>query len=204
MEDLTSLMSIIDDISKAFPEGKYLEACTHMKNIYKRLPRATSPDVNLVRIQTPRPLFDSDSDSENDENYRIVVRGDARERQELSEIGSLIYRCERGIRQIESRLRYLKVKQRITQSVKKDAVRERAQQLGYRLREYNIEELRARGHQIPDERSFYRSYLERYNSATRNLIDNLKDDLNNINQERRRHLDRRDELQTLFFGAPLQ
>lgn len=196
MEDLTSLMSILDDISKSFPEGKYLEACTHMKNIYKRLPRATSPEVNLPSIRAPRPLLESDS--EDDDNYRVVVRAVAREREELSQIGTHIYRCTQEIQRIESRLKYLKIKQRITASIKKDAVRERAQQLGYRLREYSIEELRAKGHHIPDERSFYKGYLERYNSMVRDLINNLRGDLVTINQQKTDYINRREELRIMF------
>ncbi len=77
MEDLTSLMSIIDTLSKSFPEGDYLKACNHMKNLYKVVPRATSPEVNLPRINTnrrPIPFPESESDSDEDDGNDFQIR----------------------------------------------------------------------------------------------------------------------------------
>ena len=204
MEDLTGLMSILDNISKSFPEGEYLKACNHMKNLYKVVPRQTSPEVFAPRIRTPRRLLDSDSESEDDNDDFLIIERPNQQRQELAEIGSIIYRYDQEIRRIESRLRYLKPKQRITASVRRDAVRERAQQLGVRLRQYTVEELRAKGHHLPNERSFYKSYLDRQNIITNDLIADLRGDLMDLNAARTTSLNRRDELQTLFFGAPLQ
>jgi hypothetical protein len=77
MEDLTSLMQSIDLISKSIPEGEYLKMCHNMKNLYKVVPRPTSPEVALPRVQTHvpfqprRPFPESDSEEEqNDEDLR--------------------------------------------------------------------------------------------------------------------------------------
>jgi hypothetical protein len=43
-----------------------------------------------------------------------------------------------------------------------------------------MEELRAKGHNVPNERSFYRGYLERQNLLTRDIITDLKDDIEAI------------------------
>jgi hypothetical protein len=43
-----------------------------------------------------------------------------------------------------------------------------------------MEELRAKGHNVPDERGFYRGYLERQNLLTRDIITDLKDDIEAI------------------------
>jgi hypothetical protein len=202
MEDLTSLMQSIDLISKSIPEGEYLKMCHNMKNLYKVVPRPTSPEAHLPRVRVPRPIVDSDSDSEDDAEFQIVPRYEA-ERAELAGIGAIIGRYTREIKQVESRLRYLKIKQRVTAGVRKDAVRERAQQLGFRLREYTIEELRAKGHHIPDERSFYKNYLERQNLITRDVMSDLRDDLIELNTAKVMAIGRRGDLQTLIFGAPL-
>jgi hypothetical protein len=203
MEDLTSLMQSIDLISKSIPEGEYLKMCHNMKNLYKVVPRPTSPEIYIPRIRAPRPILESDSDSEGDDDFQIVPRYET-ERAELAEIGSIIGRYTREIRTVESRLKYLKIKQRITANVRRDAVRERAQQLGIRLQNLTIEELRAKGHHVPNERNFYRGYLERQNLITRDLVADLNGDLLDLNQALEATLARREQLQTLLFGAPLR
>lgn len=179
MESLVSLMQSIDLISKSIPEGDYLKMCNDMKDIYKVIPRPTSPDAHLPRIRTPRRVLESDSESDDDDDdddfrleNRLVI-----DRQGLERLATYIREYDQKIRRIQSRLRYLKIKQRITAGVRKDAVRERAQQLEIRLREFTIEELRAKGHHVPDERSFYKNYLERQNLITRDIINDLNDEL---------------------------
>ena len=205
MDSLVSLMQSIDLISKSIPEGDYLKMCNDMKDIYKVIPRPTSPGAHLPRIRTIRALPESDSESDDDDDdhdFQLVPRYQS-ERNELAGIGAIIGRYTEEIKRVESRLKYLKIKQRITAGVRKDAVRERAQQLGFRLREYTIEELRAKGHHIPDERSFYKNYLERQNLITRDVMNDLRDDLTELNAAKVRTVGRRAELQTLIFGAPL-
>jgi hypothetical protein len=171
-------MSLIDLNSKSLPEGEYLKACNYMKDIYKCVPRPTSPEAALPRINTNRqPLPLSDSDSEDDE---LELRPIQQMRDELTEVNLNMTRAAHQMRQRESRLRYLKIKQRVTAAVRKDAVRERAQQLGIRLREYTMDELRAKGHNVADERSFYKGYLERQNLLTRDIMTDLKDEIEEI------------------------
>jgi len=178
MEALTQLMSLIDLNSKSLPEGEYLKACNYMKDIYKYVPRPSSPEATLPRINTHRqPIPLSDSDSEEDD---LALRRIQQMRVELTEVNLNMSRAALQIRQRESRLRYLKIKQRVTAAVRKDAVRERAQQLGVRLRQYTMDELRAKGHNVTDERSFYRGYLERQNLLTRDIVTDLKDEIEEI------------------------
>ena len=183
MDSLVSLMQSIDLISKSIPEGDYLKMCNDMKDIYKVIPRPTSPEVHLPRVRTPRALPESDTESDDDDDFilenRLVI-----DRQELERLVNFIREYDQEIRRVQSRLRYLKIKQRITAGVRKDAVRERAQQLGFRLRTFTIEELRAKGHHIPDERSFYKNYLERQNLITRDVINDLNDDLTELTHAR--------------------
>ena len=203
MESLVSLMQSIDLISKSIPEGDYLKMCNDMKDIYKVIPRPTSPDAHLPRIRTPRRVLESDSESDDDDDdfrleNRLVI-----DRQGLERLATYIREYDQKIRRIHSRLRYLKIKQRITAGVRKDAVRERAQQLGFRLREFTIEELRAKGHHVPDERSFYKNYLERQNLITRDVISDLNDDLTELTRARDESTRRRAELQNIIHGVVL-
>ena len=179
--------------------------CNDMKDIYKVIPRPTSPGAHVPRVRTPRrlPESDTESDSEDDDDdfrleNRLVI-----DRQELERLVNFIREYDQEIRRVRSRLRYLKIKQRITAGVRKDAVRERAQQLGFRLREFTIEELRAKGHHVPDERSFYKNYLERQNLITRDVINDLNDDLTELTRVRDESTRRRAELQNIIRGVPL-
>ena len=201
MDSLISLMQSIDLISKTIPEGEYLKMCNDMKDIYKVIPRPTSPGAHLPRINAPRALPESDTESDDDDDdFRLETRFVV-ERHELERLVNFIREYEEEIRRVQSRLRYLKIKQRITAGVRKDAVRERAQQLGFRLREFTIEELRAKGHHVPDERSFYKNYLERQNLITRDVIHDLNDDLAELTHARDESIRRRAELQNIILGT---
>jgi len=113
-----------------------------------------------------------------------------------------IGRATRQIKQLESRLKYLKIKKRVTAAVRKDAVRERAQQLGIRLREYTLEELRAKGHGVSDERSFYRSYLDRSNLVTQGVILDIQDEIVEISAHREEQKVRHRSAYESFYGRP--
>jgi hypothetical protein len=203
MEALTQLMSLIDLNSKSLPEGDYLEMCNRMKDIYKVVPRPTSPEAALPRIQTRvpfqprRPFPESDSEEEqNNEGDQIT--------EQINQYAHAIGQANRQLRQRESRLKYLKIKQRVTAAVRKDAVRERAQQLGIRLREYTLEELRAKGHNVSDERSFYRSYLDRSNLITQGIILDIQDEIAEITAYREEQRARRRDAYESVYGRPPQ
>ena len=102
MEDLTSLMQSIDLISKSIPEGEYLKMCHNMKNLYKVVPRPTSPEAHLPRVRVPRPIVDSDSEEElNDEDLRPLNRM----RDQAIQYALAISQATRQIKQSESRLK---------------------------------------------------------------------------------------------------
>ena len=203
MEALTQLMSLIDLNSKSLPEGDYLEMCNRMKDIYKVVPRPTSPEAALPRIQTRvpfqprRPFPESDSEEEqNNEGDQIT--------EQINQYAHAIGQANRQLRQRESRLKYLKIKQRVTAAVRKDAVRERAQQLGIRLREYTLEELRAKGHNVSDERSFYRSYLYRSYLITLGLILDILFEIAEITAYREEQKARHRDAYESLYGRPPQ
>jgi hypothetical protein len=192
-------MSLIDLNSKSLPEGEYLKACNYMKDIYKCVPRPTSPEAALPRVRVPRPFPESDSEEEpNDEGLRPLNQM----REQVFQYAHAIGQATRQIRQRESRLKYLKIKKRVTAAVRKDAVRERAQQLGIRLREYTLEELRAKGHNVSDERSFYRSYLDRSNLITQGVILDIQDEIVEITAYREEQKARHREAYESLYGRP--
>lgn len=201
MEALTQLMSLIDLNSKSLPEGDYLEMCNRMKDIYKVVPRPTSPEAALPRIQTrvpfqPRRPF-PESDSEEEQNNEVDHM-----REQVFQYAQSIGAATRQIRHRESRLKYLKIKQRVTATVRKDAVRERAQQLGIRLREFTLEELRAKGHSVSDERSFYRSYLDRSNLITQGIILDIQDEIAELTAYREEQKARHRDAYESVYGRP--
>lgn len=198
MDDLVQLMSIIDLNSKSFPEGDYLEACNRMKNLYKVIPRATSPEV----FMNPIPIQDSDSEDENENDF--AIRPSQRIVNELFEIGNQIARVAREIKHTESRLKFQKIRKRITAGIKKDAVRERSQQLGIRLRNFTIEELRSKGHCIPDERNFYKNYLDRLNLITQDIITDLRDDLTELKRHHDELCENRNNLHITAYRRPFR
>jgi len=78
----------------------------------------------------------------------------------------------------------LKPRQRITAVVRKDAVRSRAGELGFRLSRYTVGALLDKGHDVGDVRNFYRSYLEDYNYEIECRINDLDDELDILRRDR--------------------
>jgi len=83
MDNLKSLMSCIDDISKMIPEGTYLEMCDNLKKVHDNMPKHEDPPVRdsrrprtAVPFQVVQPGVDvhrlinvvSDSESDEDED----------------------------------------------------------------------------------------------------------------------------------------
>ena len=81
MDNLKSLMSCIDDISKMIPEGTYLEMCDNLKKVHDNMPKHDDPPARdnrrprvAVPFQVVQPGVDvhrlinvvSDSESEDD------------------------------------------------------------------------------------------------------------------------------------------
>ncbi len=182
MEDLTSLMETLDLVAKSIPEGEYLKMCHNMKNLYKVVPRATSPEAHLPRVHVRL-----------DEPPQVA---------RLRELSGGYTARKREIRRHKSRLKYMRIKKRVTAGVRESAVRERCHQLGIRIREYTIDELRARGHQIPDERSFYRDYMDRVNQRTQALMNDLNGRIREMNEETDRDIPEWDALYLEAYDVP--
>ena len=157
MEDLSQLMEQLDLISKSIPEGNYLKMCNNLKNIHQGLRDLDPPvqDTRRPRVATPfLPVIHIDETDVYDEWAENQA--------------AMIYMAEQ-IKMKEKQLKVLKIRRNITEIVKRDAIKERVQQLGIRLGSYTMENLRAKGVRIPDERAFYRSYIDRQNALTQGV-----------------------------------
>lgn len=153
MEDLTQLMEQLDLISKSIPEGNYLKMCNNLKNIHQdlrdvRRPRVAAPFMPVITI---------------DDEYDGWAEDQA----------AIIYMAEQ-IKLKQKQMKLLKIRKNVTEVVKRDAIKERAQQLDIRLRCYTMDDLRAKGVRIPNERAFYKSYVDRQNILTQGARTDLE------------------------------
>ena len=175
-------METLDLVAKSIPEGEYLKMCHNMKNLYKVVPRATSPEAHLPRVH--------------------VRLNEPPQLARLQELTRNHNRRRREIHRHKSRLKCVHIKKRVTAGVRESAVRERCDQLGIRIREYTIDELRAKGYQIPDERSFYRGYMDRINHRAQALMDDLNGRIREMNEETDREIPEWDALYLEAYDVP--
>ena len=153
MEDLTQLMEQLDLISKSIPEGNYLKMCNNLKNIHQGL-----RDMRRPRVAAPFTPVNT-----VDQEYDEWAENQA----------AIIYMAEQ-IKLKQKQVKLLKIRKNVTEVVKRDAIKERAQQLDIRLRCYTMDDLRAKGVRIPNERAFYKSYIDRQNILTQGARTDLE------------------------------
>lgn len=149
-------MEQLDLISKSIPEGNYLKMCNNLKNIHKDLRDRDPPMVDRRTIPfTPVITIDQEYDGWAEDQAAVIY-------------------MEEQIQIKQRQLKQLKIRKNITEVVKIAAVKERAQQLEIRLRMYNMDELRAKGVRIPNERAFYKAYIDRQNVLTQGARTDLE------------------------------
>ena len=149
-------MEQLDLISKSIPEGNYLKMCNNLKNIHMDLRDRDPPMVDRRTIPfTPVSIFDQEYDGWAEDQAAVIY-------------------MEEQIQIKQRQLKQLKIRKNITEVVKIAAVKERAQQLEIRLRMYNMDELRAKGVRIPNERAFYKAYIDRQNVLTQGARTDLE------------------------------
>ena len=182
MEDLTALMQSVDIISKHVPEVEYLKMCQSMQNLYKVIRKQTLPKPQRA-AQQPRPV-DPDVWRENRQEYADLINAQTRR-------GNII-------RNDQSRLKYLKIKQRATAEIRRNAIRDFARDNDLFLREFTMEELLAKGCNIPNERTFSRSCMDKQKTITRNLITELNNAVRQNTEEMERDRQRLNELHMYF------
>jgi len=150
MEALTNMMSIIDLNSESIPEGDYLKLCNFMRDIHKILPKAPTKRAPFQPIPIPEDLIDQRRNLE-------------------TELG----RISNELRRIRNRMKSLKIRQRVTEGVRRDAIRDAANRMGFTIRSLTLDSLRDKGVVIPHAHMFYKEYMERTNAANQVLLDSL-------------------------------
>ena len=138
MEALSNVMSLIDQNSESIPEGDYLKLCNLMKVLHTSIPKPRPSVPFSARPQLPQSL-----------------REDSVRHQRAFSF------AEERVLRVNQQLKRIKIRQRITVGVKADAVRDCCERLGFYVTDYNVEALREKGVFIPDERAFYKDFLDR-------------------------------------------
>ena len=163
MESLTELMEQLDLISKSIPEGNYLKMCNSIKTLHTDIRNRAPPRIEMRRPIPFMPIMNE---------YDVWAENQA----------ALIY-MEEQIKMKEKQLRQLRIRRNITEVVKRDAIKERAHQLDIRLRSYTLEDLRAKGGRIPNERAFYKGYIERQNVLTNGVRVDLELEIQELSDQ---------------------
>ena len=185
MDDLIQLMQQIDLNSKVLPEGSYLEMCNRMKNIYQSLSNKVVEVeqenqfpryVPLFQPIMPLPATDDDDDDDDDDEDDINEQFFIRDRR-LNEIFIKIDALQK------ERVKFEPWK-RMSEWRKKDAIKERADAMGIRLRSYTMEALREKHVVIGDEQIFYKNFMFRRNLLNKERYDEITEEIRCLEEER--------------------
>ena len=190
MEDLRDLMAELDTISKSIPEGSYLKMCDLMKGVHDGMSNAAQT-VNRLgdNVREMEMLYQERIEILNNQNPPTTdsrslpvippfqaVRLPVPDQDDLRHYNEILMK----IKQVQDRLKKIKIRKNITEAVKRDSVKEMSRILDVPLRRFTIEELREKGGVIRDERAFYKSYIERTNLVNRELIQEMNDELDDL------------------------
>ena len=130
MDNLKSLMSCIDDISKMIPEGTYLEMCDNLKKVHASLPKNDDPparDNRRPRVNVPFQVVQPGVDV-----HRIVNVAESSDDDEpwqpewydeWIQTQGMIRGLSADLKIAKTSLRTLKPIQRITKKVRDGAMR---------------------------------------------------------------------------------
>jgi DUF971 family protein len=90
----------------------------------------------------------------------------------------------RLIHETLKKMEKLKHRRNVTNVVRKEAVKRRAQELGIRLRNYTIHALFDAGHDVGNTRLFFKTYLEDYNDDIDRQYEELSAELKELEHEK--------------------
>lgn len=121
MDNLKSLMTSLDDISKLIPEGTYLEMCDNLKMVHDQIPRNNDPPVRDNR-RLPFQVIQRGDNVESEPNHDIILE-DPDWCVEMDQNEEIIRKLLADMKIADRSLRILKPIQRITKKVREDAIR---------------------------------------------------------------------------------
>ena len=144
----------------------------------------------LPYLRVPREDVNGDTSFESD-----IERVQRRQR-EYDE--AELRRIDDRILETETMIRKTKPRQRITNIVKRDAVRKYASDMGIRLHRYTIGGLIDKGYNIGNEREFYKNYLKSYNEEIEHKLRDLNDELFDLCRDRDSLLEEMNDTDTVI------
>ena len=158
------MMALIDNNSESISEGDYLKLCNFMKQVHQALPRkVAAPSAPFQPIQRP-PAPSQPIQRSPDVARRASIEG-------------TLNHVKTQIRDLRHRMKLLKIRQRITDGVRRDAIRDAANRMGVRIRTLTLDALREKGAIIPHAHMFYKEYMERTNEANRPRLEDMQNTL---------------------------
>ena len=120
MDNLKSLMTSLDDISKLIPEGTYLEMCDNLKMVHDQIPRNNDPPVRDNR-RLPFQVIQRGDNVESEPNHDIILE-DPDWCVEMDQNEEIIRKLLADMKVADRSLKILKPIQRITKKVREDAL----------------------------------------------------------------------------------
>ena len=120
MDNLKSLMTSLDDISKLIPEGTYLEMCDNLKMVHDQIPRNNDPPVRDNR-RLPFQVIQRGDNVESEPNHDIILE-DPDWCVEMDQNEEIIRKLLADMKIADRSLRILKPIQHITKKVREDAL----------------------------------------------------------------------------------
>lgn len=121
MDNLKSLMTSLDDISKLIPEGTYLEMCDNLKMVHDQIPRNNDPPVRDNR-RLPFQVIQRGDNVESEPNHDIILE-DPDWCVEMDQNEEIIRKLLADMKIADRSLRILKPIQHITKKVREDAIK---------------------------------------------------------------------------------
>ncbi len=136
---------------------------------------ATPEEENELRDFALDRAHGWENDREAFENDMRILEQAQREHDENE-----LQKIRQQIRDTEKLITKTKPRQRITETVRKAAIKERANEIGIRLRRYTLGCLLDAGHDVGNARAFFKNYLNDYNEDIEYKLKELNDTLEDL------------------------
>jgi|TARA_B110000977_G_scaffold34448_1_gene46039 hypothetical protein len=210
MDNLKSLMTSLDDISKLIPEGTYLEMCDNLKMVHDQIPRNNDPPVRDNR-RLPFQVIQRGDNVESEPNHDIILE-DPDWCVEMDQNEEIIRKLLADMKIADRSLRILKPIQHITKKVREDALMSYCRQANFypmEMTEWTFEKFVeiATRHNWPEshrnkryERKIHENYKIIENRRIERLISESGELKRNLEREISGYRDRQNYLRFTYYN----
>jgi len=210
MDNLKSLMTSLDDISKLIPEGTYLEMCDNLKMVHDQIPRNNDPPVRDNR-RLPFQVIQRGDNVESEPNHDIILE-DPDWCVEMDQNEEIIRKLLADMKIADRSLRILKPIQHITKKVREDALMSYCRQADFypmEMTEWTFEKFVeiATRHNWPEshrnkryERKIHENYKIIENRRIERLISESGELKRNLEREISGYRDRQNYLRFTYYN----